>query len=112
MKEKIKKLWLEALRSGEYKQSKDELKNDNGYCCLGVLCDLHRKITKKKNNKWDKGKYLNADVDLPKEVMKWAKLDEINPTILINKKDRRSLAELNDNGKSFKQIANFIEKHL
>lgn len=45
----IKKKWLEALRSGEYTQTKRVLRaanSDNsvaGYCCLGVLCDLYQK---------------------------------------------------------------------
>jgi hypothetical protein len=33
--------WLRALRSGEYKQGRRVLKDDDGaYCCLGVLCEL------------------------------------------------------------------------
>lgn len=45
MKTEIKDRWLEALRSGEYKQGKGRLvkETDDGtfnYCCLGVLCDL------------------------------------------------------------------------
>jgi hypothetical protein len=32
--------WVDALRSGNYKQGKQYLKDDQGrYCCLGVLCD-------------------------------------------------------------------------
>lgn len=38
-KEVIKE-WVRALRSGEYKQATDALKTENGYCCLGVLCDI------------------------------------------------------------------------
>lgn len=32
--------WLEALRSGEYRQTSSKLydSNDNGYCCLGISC--------------------------------------------------------------------------
>lgn len=41
MKEEIKRDWLIALRSGEYKQGKRQLRNcEDGewaYCCLGVL---------------------------------------------------------------------------
>lgn len=40
MNKKIKKLWLKALRSGEYKQGKLALRIKNKYCCLGVLCDI------------------------------------------------------------------------
>jgi hypothetical protein len=30
-------LWLNALRSGEYKQGKGYLFDGTGFCCLGVL---------------------------------------------------------------------------
>lgn len=30
--------WIDALRSGEYKQTTGELQDDNGFCCLGVAC--------------------------------------------------------------------------
>lgn len=38
-KAQIKK-WVTALRSGKYKQSIGELQNHEGYCCLGVACDI------------------------------------------------------------------------
>lgn len=38
-KENIKK-WVKALRSGEYNQNKGKLQNEDGFCCLGVACDL------------------------------------------------------------------------
>jgi hypothetical protein len=31
-----KKIWTDALRSGDYKQGQDHLKKDDCYCCLGV----------------------------------------------------------------------------
>lgn len=36
---KIKKLWLDALESGEYKQTTETLYDPDtkGFCCLGVL---------------------------------------------------------------------------
>ena len=45
MNPEIKALWLDALRSGEYKQGKAYLKKEDRkgghqYCCLGVLCDV------------------------------------------------------------------------
>lgn len=33
-------VWVKALRSGKYKQTKGTLQNNQGYCCLGVACDL------------------------------------------------------------------------
>ena len=32
--------WVEALRSGNYEQGKDSLREGDQFCCLGVLTDL------------------------------------------------------------------------
>jgi hypothetical protein len=34
------KIWISALRSGNYEQGKRRLQNKYGYCCLGVACKL------------------------------------------------------------------------
>lgn len=47
----VKAKWIAALRSGDYKQSRGQLRTTErsdglgreGYCCLGVLCDVYRK---------------------------------------------------------------------
>lgn len=44
MKPQIREQLVKALRSGEYKQGHDQLRNkENGMCCLGVLCDIAEK---------------------------------------------------------------------
>jgi hypothetical protein len=42
MKESLKKEWIAALRSGEYKQGEGFLHtaDTEEFCCLGVLCDI------------------------------------------------------------------------
>ena len=42
MKKEIAKKWVAALRSGEYKQTRETLACDarTKHCCLGVLCEL------------------------------------------------------------------------
>lgn len=35
-----RKLWIKALRSGNYKQGYYHLKVADRYCCLGVACDV------------------------------------------------------------------------
>lgn len=52
MNKRIKKSWIEALRSGKYKQGRGLLRAessvlneaDDTYCCLGVLFDLNLKL--------------------------------------------------------------------
>lgn len=113
MKKKIKKMWIEALRSGKYKQGKNRLKNDKReFCCLGVLCDLHRKFSNKPL-KWRKLEdpstrfYDGQQYYLPKSVQEWAGLDDSNPGAQYT-----PLGYWNDSGKSFAVIVELIEKHL
>jgi|688.fasta_scaffold08051_1 hypothetical protein len=41
MNGELKAKWLEALRSGWYKQGQGRLRDENNqFCCLGVLCDV------------------------------------------------------------------------
>lgn len=41
MDKALKAKWLEALRSGKYKQGRGKLRSvDDEFCCLGVLCDI------------------------------------------------------------------------
>lgn len=40
MDKKLAKKWVKALRSGKYKQTTDNLQDETGHCCLGVLCEI------------------------------------------------------------------------
>ena len=40
MTEAIAMKWVSALRSGKYKQTKGALKDEHGFCCLGVLHEV------------------------------------------------------------------------
>jgi len=104
---KVQKLWLEALRSGKYKQAVGQLREGNHFCCLGVLCDLYGK---EKGKKWKNvathPSFLNDLHLLPFQVIKWCGLKDYDPIGVGGK----SLSTMNDRGKSFKEIADFIDK--
>ena len=119
MRVEIKKMWLDALRSGEYKQGQLALRTDDKFCCLGVLCDLHHKNSDAELN-WEycgdnsrrmycPKTYAGDDAFLPKIVMDWAGLAyyECSESIILSK-----LANCNDSGSDFLEIANIIEAEL
>lgn len=114
MKRAIKKLWLEALENGKYKQGNGCLRDGKEFCCLGVLCDLYRK---EKGGRWKKDAYgwswyfLDEENFLPFEVRQWAGLDSSNPDVEFDG-DTFSLSNLNDEGHDFKEIAKAIRKNL
>ncbi len=105
----VKKMWVDALRSGAYTQGRHQLKTYDGYCCLGVLCDLHSKQTSR--GKWDDNKYDTSEDSstnvLPGSVACWAGLETFNPKI-----NEKTLSAYNDTGKSFNEIADLIEANL
>lgn len=110
MNQEVKALWLNALRSGEYKQGHFWLRRNNDkFCCLGVLCDLHAKAHGKE---WDDRAYLGVESAPPQEVLEWAGLPKSNPHVMIPSEDK-TLAALNDYHEySFRQIADLIEAQL
>lgn len=112
----VKKKWLEALRSGEYKQGKEALRlPDNTFCCLGVLCDLHAKET---GNQWlpvdGDMEYLGGTCVVPDEVMQWAGLPEEDPLVGgLTDQDKKYISCLNDElDYTFSEIADVIEESL
>lgn len=60
--------WVDALRSGEYDQHQHALRDENSFCCLGVLCDLQD------DGEWEDWKYkLNReeyDFKLPRSIVR------------------------------------------
>lgn len=109
MNKKIKKKWVEALRSGKYKQGHGMLcKRDTDgtkyHCCLGVLTDLYYRETQGHAMP----KSFETKDFLSKNVTAWSGVGDEDPQT-----GKSSISELNDaDGKSFKQIANLIDKHL
>lgn len=107
-------LWVKALRSGEYKQCKHYLSLDDGYCCLGVACEVYQKYGPgdlEKETYYDyRGKvttYNNENAGLPNKVSDW--LGIRRGQSLANGEGPISL---NDSGThTFDMIADKIEKY-
>lgn len=102
----FKKKWLSALRSKKFKQGTHALQAEGKYCCLGVACRImHPKLK------------ISPELGLLNEFTMKIKVPEIlkgnvlswqpNYNPIVDK-----LVSMNDNGKSFKEIADFIEEEL
>ena len=119
MDEKVKILWVKALKSGEFKQIKTRLHDGEGFCALGVLAALAMNegictYSPKKeafDGRWETLSY---------NIMKWANIAQFDDEFLepgagkikfIYKGKETSITDLNDNGLSFEEIADVIEKH-
>lgn len=117
MNEEVKAKWVEALRSGEYKQTRSHLKDDKGFCCLGVLCAVYKDETgagdwsnhgSNHTHENFKTPGENSWSGLPEVVQDWAGLEGSDPEI-----NETTLAGLNDDERlSFAEIADAIEAHL
>lgn len=109
MNEYAKKL-VAALRSGEYKQGRRTLHDGGAYCCLGVACDL---VKDELCASWEQGSedeeflFLGEKLRLPEEVRKLYGFSTIGGN--YGESAHESLTYLNDNGKTFAELADFIE---
>ncbi len=119
MNEEIKAKWIAALRSGEYRQGAGALRrvasteDEDRYCCLGVLCDLAEKagVLTVEKTQFGGYRYQGESGLLPDTVQTWANLDTSNPDVYKGS-TRGLLAELNDDGVPFSEIADMIEASL
>lgn len=133
----IKKQWVSALRGGHYKQAHGRLRKGNGdctegFCCLGVLCDLAsdsgvvnweniKPLDSQDTPRWacvglkgfqTAGYDISSD-QLPKAVMEWSGLDTNDPQVIGCRGMYDCISHLNDTlGYTFSELADLIEEQL
>lgn len=112
MKKAHKTKWVKALRSGRYKQNTDGLLlNDGSYCCLGVLALTLGAKFKTKGNEWDAVTVPVLDgEEIGQKKMRDGFLQQ--KVCGIPHPTQKKLANMNDDGKSFAEIADYIEANL
>lgn len=112
MNREIKAKWIEALRSGKYEQGKSQLRTLNDkYCCLGILCTLRT------DGEWKQ--WCEPDEDGLAEIGCWefkGNSEWLDGSYLLEigmtSEEESALADMNDSGKTFAEIADYIEKNL
>lgn len=90
--------WIEALKSGEYKQGKDQLCTGDAYCCLGVATHLHNP---------DHLMLEGDEGHLPNDI---TGLHLFGAAGRIIEGSHNFLTNLNDDGVTFLEIAAIMEK--
>lgn len=113
--------WVEALQGDEFEQTQGTLHDENGYCCLGVACELYRREHPETTSWRVAGtvkKYFGfispSDPHggyyvLPSVVSEWLGLRNTGGEYAsLSGNDEPSLAGLNDEGIPFPDIATVI----
>lgn len=117
-------LLVDALYSGEFKQGRGRLKTEVGYCCLGVACELYHRDTMfgywTADSLLNEFQVFNGERNfLPKDVADWlgVELDHHGDIEFSWEVEDRndnfgerfsSAARMNDQGFTFKQIADCL----
>ena len=118
------KKWVAALRSGEYKQTRYKLHaREGGFCCLGVACEVFRQETGAgewdaegidtlsfRTSPWEQPEMMA----LPNSVKDWLGLNGDEGEFVAVEMEGitgrvGTLSRMNDRGKTFEQIAGWIE---
>lgn len=108
MDKQLKARWVEALRSGNYKQETGMLRNERTmkFCCLGVLADIQGAQWDFSSPRFDKTCAVHRDGG-------WLKEEFAGGLPLA---DQKTLSDMNDGRdrprSSFGEIAEYIEKNL
>jgi hypothetical protein len=112
MNPEIKKKWVDALRSGKYKQGRDGLHDrlNNTFCCLGVLCDVEGlESVHDPESRWARYIFDNHD-DRKSSVVTLH--NSYRDKIHIMPSEVCKLVDMNDRGVPFHEIADYIEENL
>lgn len=102
----IKAKWLAALRSGNYRQGMGWLRTSNGFCCLGVLCDVVEP------SRWGGSHKVNDMLVWSHDGEDCMKYQWEIDGGLLGEDTQEELATMNDDGKPFAEIADYIENEL
>lgn len=105
----LKSKWVAALRSGEFVQGKYCLKTEESprHCCLGVLCEV-MKVT------WEKEPVSVGALRVAGPTtarIGWLPF-EVRNSVGLTADEEMSLANMNDFGHPFQDIADRIEEKL
>lgn len=96
----IRGLWISALRSGEYRQTRYCLRDHKGVSAMGVACDV---IGKRYGVSWrwmERGAgILGKYTTMPRAFLK---------ILAISSEEAEFIEKLSDTGMSFRDIANLI----
>lgn len=110
MDPKLKEKWVKALRSGKYVQGRHFLKNStNQYCCLGVLADISGVKSECKDD--EAGYRFDFDNSENNPFLTFPSREWLERIGLSDEKGK-ILAQMNDSGKDFQEIANHIRSTL
>jgi hypothetical protein len=110
MKKSIKTKWVAALRSGEYKQTRNALEHSGAFCCLGVLACVVDPERKTWNGSSD-GVFGGATGIFDHTVEKQSAQAKLIGGLIPHARMRK-LIDKNDDGDSFENIASYIERYL
>ncbi len=126
MNPEIKEQWIAALKSGNYRKDTGSLKTKEGYCCLGVLCEIYHQ-THTDSSIWEPigghmlqftlfdGEFhphVSRTGYLPEPVATWAGIAD-HDCDTINQDDTQGrLARLNDRSITFYPIIEVIANEL
>ena len=123
MKKTIAYKWADALESGDYPQAVGALRTKEGFCCLGVLCNLHAQAyPATAARELHPHIYMGQTGELPGPVVEWAGMSSSDGTpitgciTIYNNPDSPRISEdlitANDDKKhSFSKIAKWIREN-
>lgn len=112
---------VEALLSEKFTQTKNTLRGDDGFCCLGVACEISGLSSWVEEEAGHVGvchnTYLRSYAELPLKVQR--QYGFYSPTgaradggkLKIGEKDYNDIASANDAGESFRDIAEYITEN-
>lgn len=102
--------WVKALRSGEYEQTTGTLRSVHGYCCFGVACHISTKskIAERPTKLCDYYSYEGPEGRVQENFLPYGMRKHYG----LSDREQEELVKMNDAGKTFDEIADWIEENI
>lgn len=96
---------IAAMRSGEFRQCRDDLRDGNAFCAVGLICEVYRRETGR--GEWDGHCFVLGD------NRNHGTLDaDTREALGLTKQETNVIEMHNDAGVSLSVIADYVEKKL
>lgn len=109
MRARLKAKWVEALRSGRYRQAQGALYRGTKFCCLGILCDVD-------GQPWGPAARVDSDAGVIKARPYEGSYFQLDDNQLsrfgLSSDAQFELVRQNDCRVPFAEIADWIEAHV
>jgi hypothetical protein len=91
----LRQQWLNNLRSGAFKQIRNDIRKDDGYCAMGVLCATINPLEPESDPVYTKASEVVGSQELIFQIIEWNDVEELSFSEIADRVEAVKVGENN-----------------